>query len=175
MVGHIPPPQRCPGTAPTSAVPTGARPKPPPGAGRGGPPGRVRPRSPAPPRLPPTGPLGSRDPPAGGARAAAPPGRPARPWPGGAARQTGAAGPAAGRLETGWQRSRDSPVVGPQRLKGLDCEDYRRRSVHTLPLHPLTAPVKRDATDRPARKIGTWLVPSLRDPKGAPDGYQRRL
>lgn len=64
-----------------------------------------------------------------------------------------------GASETGWQRSRDSSVVGPQRLKGLDCEDYRRRSVHTLPLHPLTAPVKRDATDRTARKIVTWLVP----------------
>ena len=50
-------------------------------------------------------------------------------------------------------------LLALQRLQGLDCEDYWGGSVHTLPLYPLTAPVKRDATDRTARKILTWLVP----------------
>ena len=62
-----------------------------------------------------------------------------------AGKRLGPAARTAGHLKAGWQRSRHPQVGGPPRLEGLDCQDYRGRPVDALSLHPLTAPVKRDA------------------------------
>src|SRR5688572_4559184 len=76
-------------------------------------------------------------------------GRREAPWP--AART-------ARHLQTGWERSRDPPVVDPPRLEGLDRQNHRGGPVDPLSLHPLTAAIKRETP--PTDLLGTYEATS---------------